>query len=114
MGAELEAFNAGSDRFGRDMRGLRPIATPPFYAVEYMPTVQKNLGGVKTDLECRVLSGDRPIEGLYAAGELAGMAGGHINGGAAIENTMFAPSLYSGRIAGRAVVADLARKPAAV
>ena len=112
--SELEAFNAGNDRFGRDMRSLRPIATPPFYAVEYIPTVQKNLGGVKTDLDCRVLSGGRPIDGLYAAGELAGMAGGHVNGSAAIENTMFAPSLYSGRIAGRAVVADLARKPAAV
>ena len=101
--SEIEAFNAGVvDQFGRDSRGLRPIATPPLYAVEYMPTVQKNLGGVATDLQCRVLAQGRPVPGLYAAGELAGMAGGHINGSAAIENTMFAPSLYSGRVAGRA------------
>jgi flavocytochrome c len=114
VGAEVEEFNAGRDRFGRDLSQVRPIATPPFYAVEYMPTIQKNLGGVKTDLECRVLSGGQPLQGLYAAGELAGMAGGHINGSAAIENTMFAPSLYSGRVAGRAVAAYLARTPAAV
>jgi fumarate reductase flavoprotein subunit len=105
--AELEAFNAGRDRFGRDLRSTRPIAQPPFYTVEYIPTVQKNLGGVKTDLDCRVLAGGRPMPGLYAAGELAGMAGGHINGSAAIENTMFGPSLFSGRVAGRAVAAGL-------
>ncbi len=100
--AEIGAFNAGRCRFGRTP--ARPIAEPPFFAVEYMPTVQKNLGGVWTDLDCRVLDrAGRPIAGLYAAGELAGMAGGHINGAAAIENTMFAPSLYSGRVAGRAV-----------
>ena len=98
------AFNAGQDRFGRDMRAVRPIASPPFFAVEYIPTVQKNLGGVRTDLECRVLERE-PIPGLYAAGELAGMAGGHINGSAAIENTMFGPSLYSGRVAGRTAAA---------
>jgi uncharacterized protein len=111
---ELAAFNAGQDRFGRDRRGVRPIAHPPFYAVEYMPTIQKNLGGVRTDLECRVLSNGQPIAGLYAAGELAGMAGGHINGSAAIENTMFGPSLYSGRVAGRAVASRLAGRTSAV
>jgi predicted oxidoreductase len=33
----------------------------------------------------------------------AGMAGGHINGHAAIEGTMLGPSLFSGRVAGRVV-----------
>jgi hypothetical protein len=41
-----------------------------------------------------------PIEGLYAAGEIAGMAGGHINGRAALEGTMLGPSIFSGRVAG--------------
>ena len=40
------------------------------------------------------------IAGLYAAGEAAGMAGGHINGAAALEGTMLGPSLFSGRVAG--------------
>jgi predicted oxidoreductase len=46
-----------------------------------------------------------PIAGLYAAGEVAGMAGGHINGRAALEGTMLGPSIFSGRVAGRAVAA---------
>ncbi len=41
-----------------------------------------------------------PIAGLYASGELAGMAGGHINGKAGLEGTMLGPALFSGRVAG--------------
>lgn len=62
---------------------------------------QKNFGGVRTDLQCRVLAASgEPIGGLFAAGEVAGMAGGRINGRAALEGTMFGPCLYSGRVAG--------------
>ncbi|MFN8533256.1 MAG: FAD-dependent oxidoreductase [Dehalococcoidia bacterium] len=91
--------------FGRRLRGLRPIAEGPFYAIQFFPLVRKNLGGVRTDLAGRVLrpSGDA-IEGLLAAGEVAGMAGGRINGRAALEGTALGPSLYSGRIAGRTAV----------
>jgi hypothetical protein len=46
----------------------------------------------------------RPIDRApFVAGEIAGMAGGHINGRAALEGTMVGPSLFSGRIAGRAM-----------
>jgi predicted oxidoreductase len=31
------------------------------------------------------------------------MAGGHINGRAGLEGTMFGPVIYSGKVAGRAV-----------
>jgi predicted oxidoreductase len=41
-----------------------------------------------------------PIPGLYAAGEVAGTAGGHINGKAGLEGTMLGPSIFSGRVAG--------------
>jgi predicted oxidoreductase len=88
--------------FGRSLRGLEPLAEPPFYAIQFLPLARKNLGGVRTDLMCQVLDGqDRPIPGLFAAGEVAGMAGGRINGRAALEGTMFGPSLFSGRVAGR-------------
>jgi predicted oxidoreductase len=88
--------------FCRPLTGLRPIETAPFTALRFRPLARKALGGVRTDLACRVLdrAGDL-LPGLYAAGEVAGMAGGHINGLAALEGTMLGPSLYSGRIAGR-------------
>jgi flavocytochrome c len=90
--------------FGRSLRGLEPLAEAPFYAIQFFPLARKNLGGVRTNLMCQVLDQqDRPIPGLFAAGEVAGMAGGRINGRAALEGTMFGPSLFSGRIAGRSM-----------
>ncbi|MFQ6011666.1 MAG: FAD-binding protein, partial [Nitrososphaerales archaeon] len=57
---------------------------------------------------CRVLDrGGDVIPGLYASGEVAGMAGGHINGVAALEGTMLAPSIFSGRVAGASAASDL-------
>jgi predicted oxidoreductase len=41
-----------------------------------------------------------PIPGLYTAGELTGIAGGHINGKAGLEGTMLGPALFSGRVVG--------------
>jgi predicted oxidoreductase len=83
---------------------LRPIARGPFFALRYELIAQKTFGGVLTDAECRVLDlAGTPIDGVFAAGELAGMAGGHINGAGALEGTMFGPCLYSGRIAGAAI-----------
>jgi predicted oxidoreductase len=87
--------------FGKPLKASKPFDTPPYYAVQIFPLARKNFGGVKTDLQCRVL--DRhfePIAGLYAAGEVAGMAGGHINGRAGLEGTMLGPALFSGRVAG--------------
>lgn len=87
--------------FDRPLHGLTPLTEPPYYAIQLFPLARKNLGGVRTDPLCRVLgSGGRVIEGLFAAGEVAGMAGGHINGGAALEGTMLGPCMFSGRVAG--------------
>jgi predicted oxidoreductase len=86
---------------GKPLKLSKPFDTPPFYAVQIFPLARKNFGGVKTDLRCRVLDKHfEPIEGLYAAGEVAGMAGGHINGRAGLEGTMLGPALFSGRVAG--------------
>jgi flavocytochrome c len=91
--------------FGRPLDRLEPIEAAPLYAIQFLPLARKNFGGVRTDLECRVLRPDgSAIDGLFAAGELAGMAGGHINGRAGLEGTMLGPSLYSGRVAARAMV----------
>ncbi|HEY7663528.1 MAG TPA: FAD-binding protein, partial [Xanthobacteraceae bacterium] len=99
-----EACAQGLERepeFGKPLKSSKPFDTPPYYAVQIVPLARKNFGGVKTDLQCRVLDKHfEPIAGLYAAGEVAGMAGGHINGRAGLEGTMLGPSLFSGRVAG--------------
>lgn len=109
-----DVVTSGFDSHGIDDDHIEghPISDAPFFAIEYMPLVQKNFGGVQTDSECRVLSqSGRPIAGLYAAGEVAGMAGGHINGRRALEGTMFGPCLLSGRIAGSAAAAYNRARP---
>jgi succinate dehydrogenase/fumarate reductase flavoprotein subunit len=105
VAATVEAFNAAIDGIdpltGRDLVGVAPLAGR-LRAVQFFPMAQKNFGGVRTDLRCRVLDREAmPVPGLYAVGEVAGMAGGSINGIAGLEGTMFGPSLYSGRVAGR-------------
>jgi predicted oxidoreductase len=99
-----KAFDDGLERepeFGKSLKLSKKFDTPPYYAVQLFPLARKNFGGVKTDLQCRVLNKYfEPIPGLYAAGEVAGMAGGHINGKAGLEGTMLGPSIFSGRVAG--------------
>ncbi|HET7009113.1 MAG TPA: FAD-binding protein [Candidatus Binatia bacterium] len=87
--------------FGKSLKASKKFDTPPYYAIQIFPLARKNFGGVKTDLRCRALNKYfEPIPGLYAAGEVAGMAGGHINGKAGLEGTMLGPSIFSGRVAG--------------
>lgn len=85
----------------RKLAGLKPFATPPFFAMQFLPLARKNQGGIRTDLRCRALTGDgQIIPGVYAAGELCGFAGGHISGSRALEGIMLGGSLFSGRVAG--------------
>lgn len=99
-----KCFDAGLEReprFGKSLKLSKKFDTPPYYAIQIFPLARKNFGGVKTDMHCRVLNKYfEPIPGLYAAGEVAGMAGGHINGKAGLEGTMLGPSILSGRVAG--------------
>ncbi|MFM9887241.1 MAG: FAD-dependent oxidoreductase [Burkholderiales bacterium] len=98
------AFDAGlkiDPAFGKSLVASKRFDTAPYYGIQIFPLARKNFGGVKTDLRCRVLDQHfAPIPGLYAAGEIAGMAGGHINGKAGLEGTMLGPALFSGRVAG--------------
>ncbi|MBI3861939.1 MAG: FAD-dependent oxidoreductase [Planctomycetia bacterium] len=82
------------------------IATPPFYAMQTFPLTRKSMGGVAIDLSCRVLDRQsQAIPGLYAVGELTGLAG--INGKAALEGTFLGPCIVTGRVAARALLAEL-------
>lgn len=99
-------FKAGDARFPPLVDG------PPFYAAQFFPLTRKSMGGVSIDGSSRVLDREhRIIPGLYAAGELTGLAG--INGKAGLEGTFLGPSLVTGRVAGRAALVELDRRPAA-
>lgn len=52
---------------------INKIATPPFYALPAAPGLTFTEGGLQVGLGCEVLDRDqKPIPGLYAAGETAG------------------------------------------
>jgi uncharacterized protein len=76
----------------------------PLVAVKLSILTRKSLGGLETDLQSRVLGEDgSPIQGLYAAGEVAGFGGGGMHGYRSLEGTFLGGCLFSGRAAGRAV-----------
>jgi predicted oxidoreductase len=82
-------------------RILEPSAGPLIAIREFIIS-RKSMGGLQTDLECRVLdhSGE-PIPGLFAAGESAGFGGGGMNGKRGLEGTFLGGCLLGGRIAGK-------------
>lgn len=71
------AFGRGSDTYGRYLGDLDhgpnpclgPCRTPPFYAIELVPSDLGTVAGLRTNADAQVLdSKGRPIAGLYAAG----------------------------------------------
>ena len=75
----------------------------PLIAVRLNVLTRKTLGGLQTDLSCRVLDASgSPVPGLYAAGEVAGFGGGGVHGYRSLEGTFLGGCLFSGRRAGRA------------
>jgi predicted oxidoreductase len=80
----------------------------PLIAVRLNVLTRKTLGGLETDLSARVLrAGGEPFPGLYAAGEVAGFGGGGMHGYRSLEGTFLGGCIFSGRVAGRALAADL-------
>jgi predicted oxidoreductase len=76
----------------------------PLIAIREHILSRKSLGGVQTDLACRVLDhAGTPIDGLFAAGETAGFGGGGSHGSGALEGTFLGGCILTGRIAGRAI-----------
>lgn len=87
-------------------RILDPSAGP-LVGVQLHTLTRKSLGGIQTDLSSRAIGADgTPIGGLYAVGEAAGFGGGGVHGYNALEGTFLGGCLFSGRAAGRAVVAS--------
>jgi predicted oxidoreductase len=98
-----------ADRIGRTTAPHRILdpAAGPLIGIKLHILTRKTLGGIQTDLASRAVGLDgRPIDGLFAAGEVAGFGGGGVHGYNALEGTFLGGCIFSGRAAGRAL-ADL-------
>lgn len=114
-GLDADFGRFGPDRSEYNNSASPKIETPPYYAMQSWPLTRKSMGGVAIDLQCRVLTRSKTtIPGLYAVGELTGLAG--INGKAALEGTFLGPCIVTGRVAARSIlgvsVPPAARLPA--
>ena len=117
-------FAAGKDRFTdeqlnllvnfRKYRGDRlrlckyqRIEDPksyPLIAIREFILSRKSLGGIQTDMRSRVVDeNNKPIPGLYAAGESAGFGGGGIHGKRSLEGTFLGSCILTGRVAAKAI-----------
>jgi uncharacterized protein len=98
------------DKLGRVVAPHRLVdpKAGPLIAVKLHILTRKTLGGLETDLDSRVLGADgTPLNGLYAAGEVAGFGGGGVHGYRALEGTFLGGCIFSGRAAGRGAAADI-------
>ena len=87
------------EQFGKNLKALKPVESPKYYALKVVPAILGTMSGLKTDLEARVLNAEGvAISGLYAAGELA--MGNFYNTIYPAMGTSLQVSLTFGRIAG--------------
>ncbi len=99
--ATIDAYNAAvdgaADEFGRQVFGTR-IEKAPFYAYYASAKVHHTMGGIQIDSNAQVIGADgSAIEGLYAAGEVAG----GIHGSNRLGGNAIADIVTFGRIAGQ-------------
>ena len=100
----VSAFNdaarsQGGDSFGR-VHMPRAIVSPPYYAIIHLGHSATSSTGVVVDRDLRVLSAEqRPIPGLYAAGEVLGS--GVTLGNAFVPGMMLTPAMTFGRLLGQ-------------
>ncbi|WP_315758585.1 MULTISPECIES: FAD-dependent oxidoreductase [unclassified Bradyrhizobium] len=84
-----------------------PLQAPgsgPYIAIHMQLITRKSLGGLKTDLQSRVLdTTGAPIGGLYAVGEAAGFGGGGASGKRSLEGTFLPGCILTARAAVRAM-----------
>ena len=101
----VETFNkAVKDRkdpeFNRIMNPEQvPLVDGPWYAAEMSPKVHHCMGGLVTDMQCRVMdiSTSKPVPGLFAAGE----ATSGVHGAVRLGSCAILDCLVNGRIAGQ-------------
>jgi fumarate reductase flavoprotein subunit len=91
--------NRKDEQFFKDMRSAVKIKEAPFYATEVRAvSIALSAVGILIDANAQVHDAcDKPIPGLYAAGEAAGGVVGYYFGG----GIGFGPPIVFGRVAGR-------------
>ncbi len=101
--ADFRAYRWDRVRLCRFQKIVDPGAMP-LIAIRLFILSRKSLGGIQTDLSCRVLDGGgRPIPGLFAVGESAGFGGGGIHGVGALEGTFLGSCVLTGQMAAAAL-----------
>jgi flavocytochrome c len=91
--------NGKDEAFGKPiLKGAKPLTKPPYFGIRLWPKVHYTMGGVNIDNNSRVLDLDnRPIKGLFAAGEVTG----GVHGACRLGSCAITECLIFGRIAGR-------------
>jgi predicted oxidoreductase len=102
--ANARQYRGDRVRTCKFQRILDPKARP-LIAIREFVLSRKSLGGIQTDLQCRVLRAidGQPVPGLYAIGEAAGFGGGGMHGKGSLEGTFLGGCVLSGRLAGRSI-----------
>jgi uncharacterized protein len=108
--AQLRNWRGDRLRTSKFQRIVDPKAMP-LIAIRMTVMARKSLGGIQTDLGCRVLRPDGgAIGGLYAVGEAAGFGGGGMHGKRSLEGTFLGGCVFTARMAARAVAADRSQR----
>ncbi|HEX4838438.1 MAG TPA: FAD-binding dehydrogenase [Solirubrobacteraceae bacterium] len=114
--AQLRNWRGDRLRTARFQRIVDPNAMP-LIAIRLQVMARKSLGGIQTDLGCRVLreqpeghtqrahgkQGGEAIPGLYAVGEAAGFGGGGVHGKRSLEGTFLGGCVFTGRLAAASI-----------
>ena len=105
INASIEEYNRsctnGHDKiFAKDRKYLKPLDSPPYYALECHDAFLGTIGGIKINHHMEVMdNNDKPIGGLYAVGiDSGGWEGENYCG--ILSGTTFGFAINSGRIAG--------------
>ena len=105
----LKTFNTGvengvDEAFDKPiLPDARPLIHPPYYAMRVWPKVHHTMGGVLINAKAQVLDlSQKPLQGFYAAGEVAG----GVHGASRLGSCAITDCLVFGRIAGRNAALD--------
>ncbi len=98
-------LEAGTDKeFGRYLqKDAKPMVKAPFYAMRLWPKAHHTMGGIQINKNAEVIGLDeKPVAGLFAAGEVAG----GVHGAVRLGSVAVVDCLVFGRIAGKNAAAQ--------